>query len=327
MDVDEIRLKLAARPSVHLLCKGAFLQEPIAIGSRAVLVPLKPLGYLAQADYVGRYVHELTDALVDADAVNSLAQQGANAWPVVAIVAQCSKDAAPEALELEAEPQLQRGRQLLAWASGDDVTPFGVVTVPCKGSYFRMMPPHSRRRQRLGFGNTGNDYSRQIERIVESAEADDHFAFAISIYHDAMREDDPRFRIARLFNCLECLAGRLKNSDRPSRKAVKHLLGLSAGGMDEVSGDLGKIRYDPIEIAGRVRDKLFHGTPFRSSDLNAESQPAFALYEQRPQHIAETLQMHCELEIARWANGVSRGRTGDGAQGDAPEHERSEGAS
>ncbi len=66
-------------------------------------------------------------------------------------------------------------------------------------------------------------------------------------------------------------------------------------------------QYDRIEIAGRLRDKLFHGVPFRKKDLNAVSKHVFELIENNPESIAASLGNDCELEFARWANGVSNG--------------------
>jgi len=59
---------------------------------------------------------------------------------------------------------------------------------------------------RLGFGNTGEDHPAQADRICQAAEADDHFEYALSLLHNANQEANPQFKIARLFNGLECLA-------------------------------------------------------------------------------------------------------------------------
>jgi hypothetical protein len=163
-----------------------------------------------------------------------------------------------------------------------------------------------KKRTRLGFGNTGEDFNNQINRIIERSKKDEHFTYALSILHDANFEVNPKFRIARYFNCLECLAYKLKDKDTRSRKAVKKLIGLEDGAMCEISIQEKKYRYDRIEIAGRIRDKLFHGTEFKKKDLNKESKDAIELYELHPEQIATTIQDDCEIEIARWANGASR---------------------
>lgn len=66
-------------------------------------------------------------------------------------------------------------------------------------------------------------------------------------------------------------------------------------------------KFDRIEIAGRLRDKLFHGVPFKESDLNSQSKHVFELIKCEPELIASSLRDDCELEFARWANGASNG--------------------
>ncbi len=305
---DELLQHLRRRPAVHQLCSGAFLQEPIWLSEDIVAVVLLPLGFKTQAEYTARYAHEIAAANVDAAAVSNLAAQGSNALPVIAIARFFSIDATPENLESVAAPDLEQARRVLGWASADEVTPFASVTLTTTESFFRLVAPHSRLRQRLGFGNTGVTFHSQIARIIHAAKEDEHFEFALSLHHDALRETNPQFRIARLFNCLECLAYKLKGRhEEKSRRAVKDLLGLEDGASVELYLGGVKYRYDAIEIAGRIRDKLFHGVAFQETDLNEESRPAFYLYTNHPDQIVNTIQGYCEMEIARWANGASRG--------------------
>lgn len=299
---------LRAKPAVHQLCAGAWLQAPFRLSSDVVAVPFGELGFTRQAEHLSRYVIEIIRGQVDQPAFESLTKAGANALPVIALCAPIAVDARPEELEALAAERLDRGRQALAWATGEEIVPFGMVVVGSGATHFRMLPPHSRRRQRLfGLGGARDDFQASLSSIVKVAEVDEHFAYALSLHHDALREVNPRFRIGRLFNVLECLAYRLKSEARPSRKAVKYLIGLE----DEppVMANIGgkEYRYDCVEIGGRVRDKLFHGVPFRAEHLNLESRAAFELYEHQPQVIADGLAVHCEIQIARWANGSSRG--------------------
>ncbi len=105
------------------------------------------------------------------------------------------------------------------------------------------------------------------------------------------------------------LAYALKDGDTGSRRAVKIMLGLENGAKTNLQVGGRKISYDRIEIAGRLRDKFFHGSPFREEDLIEEARPVFFLIEHHPQMIADTLLADCELALARWANGASPART------------------
>lgn len=118
----------------------------------------------------------------------------------------------------------------------------------------------------------------------------------------------PSSRFVGYFNVLESLAYALKNADTGSRRAVKIMLGLEAGAMCNLQVDGRQISYDRIEIAGRLRDKYFHGSPFREEDLIAEARSVFYLIEHRPEIIADALLTDCELALARWANDASPAR-------------------
>jgi hypothetical protein len=337
------------KPSVHKLCYGAFIQEPLQLKENIFAFPLKPLGFSDESHYAARYVVDICDGTVDEKQLFSLKQQGENALPVIALVVLLTQEKDPKLMEADAENSLEFPEKIIEWAAGESLTPFAYITSCQEQDFFRILPPHSRRRQRLGFGNTGDDYSRQLSRMVNCAEKDEHFLFALGLYRDALAEENEVFKIARFFSCLESLAYKLKSEkippeeilpqattkfdftkpfaslkslvctkcskkqpvkktrNVPSRKAVKRLLGLEEGAMVHMNIQGKEYKYDRIEIAGRLRDKLFHGVPFTPKDLNKESKHVFELLENAPEQIANSLRDDCELEFARWANGASNG--------------------
>jgi hypothetical protein len=299
---------LRRRPAVHQLCQGIFIQEPVWLSENLLAVPLKALGFSGQAHFTAQYAVEVAGVQVDSNGVENLAIQGKDAFPIISIVRFWQIDAPVEVLDRLSEQQFTQARRVLGWSSGDQITPFSMLTCTADQSFFRLLLPHSRRRHRLDFGNTGVSHHSQISQIYQASRNDEHFDYALSLLHDALREANPHFKIARLFNCLECLAYKLKSKHGgKSRKAVKELLGLPDGAMTEENINGLKFRYDAIEISGRLRDKLFHGVIFRPEDLNQESRNVFTLLESHPQNIVASVLGYCEVEIARWANGSSRG--------------------
>lgn len=298
---------LRQRPSVHKLCYGAFIQETLKLKENVYAVPLKAIGFAKESEYTAQYVIDVCGGSVEQKQIDSLIQQGKQSLPVIALVVVLDQFDTPERMEFKAEEELAIPEKVTGWSAGESLIPFAYITSSIEQHFFRILPPHSRRRQRLGFGNAGNDYLEQISRMVECAEKDEHFLFAISLYRDALAEDNQIFRIARFFSCLESLAYKIKSAKFPSRKAVKALLGLEDGAMTHHHIDGKNYKFDRIEIAGRLRDKLFHGVPFKESDLNAKSKHVFELMESKPEIIASSLRDDCELEFARWANGASNG--------------------
>lgn len=273
-------------------------------------MPLAPLGFEAEFDYVADYFQQFFGVELSQKDVQVGSAQRAEALPVIAVIHFPETGEVPEELEAVARNSLLRAEQIVAWATGDRLIEFAYVTVTDKGDkFFRMIPPYSRRRQRLGFGNTGEDFQGSVDRIRDAAEEDSRFAFAMSMFADASHEPNALFKVCRLFNILESLAYALKDGDTGSRRAVKIMLGLENGAKTNLQVGGRKISYDRIEIAGRLRDKFFHGSPFREEDLIEEARPVFFLIEHHPQMIADTLLADCELALARWANGASPART------------------
>lgn len=306
MKEEDLNKILQMRPAVHELYYGAFIQETLQIKDNLYAIPLRSLGFQTQAEYLGLYSVQIAKTAVDKVGIENLIAQGSDAFPVIALVFINSTDSTPELLEKEAQKEFDKAIKVISWASGDETSAFGVLTLTTNQSYFKLLLPHCNKRIRLGFGNTGEDFKNQITSLINAIEKDEHFEFGITMYHDALKESNPQFQIARFFSCLECLAHKIKSKERPSRKAVKYLLGLEDGAISEVHIDGKKYRYDAVEIAGRIRDKLFHGVKVIKSE-NTEVKMAYELYESHPEQIASSMKSYCEIEIAKWANGASRG--------------------
>jgi hypothetical protein len=307
---------LRQRPAVHMLCRGAFLQETLSISPTLFAVPLTELGMKDEARIATEYASTLSPGRADAMGIGNLANQGQNAHPLLALVVFGVDIAPPNSMETEATPALERARAIASWSAGATAIPFAFVIATQEGTYCRMVPPRETRRIRLGFGNTGVDYTKQLSRIFDAAEYDERFAFALTLFRDALREPNAEFRISRFYACLEALAYHLKRKHHgKSRDAIRDLL----GGDDQYIARLRfasepEITFDRIAIAGRMRDKFFHGASFDGTTLSAADRVAYTRLRKQLDYLADLLQADCELEIARWANGHSRGQppTGDG---------------
>lgn len=309
MNHKETAQQVSRSPAVHRLCYGAFLQAPIWVSPDVLAVPLAALGFNAELGYVATYLRQFFGIELTSEQAKAGVAQGAESLPVITVIHFPAASAQPEVLEAEAQAHLEQAEQIIAWVSGERLTEFAYVTVT--GQYppvFRMVPPHSRRRQRLGFGNTADAFQISVDRIRQAADEDPRFAFAMSMFADATHEANPLFKVCRLFNVLESLAYALKGEGTGSRRAVKIMLNLEEGALCHLQVDSCQISFDRIEIAGRLRDKFFHGTPFREEDLILTARQVFYLIEHRPDLIADALLADCELALARWANDASPAR-------------------
>ena len=306
-ELSETQQKLSARPSVHELCAQTFIQQPIDLPG-VVAVPLAALGFAAEASYTAQYVVEVTKGTVDQPAYQKLVEEGGKARSVVALMCPLEDADSPDGAARQVDGRLETARQILSWATGNEVEPFARIFALGDETYFQILPPQSGRRFRLGFGNTGSDFSRMLTRIWELQQDHEQFAFALSLLHDANREGNPLFKIAKLFNCLEALAHKLKSKGRGSRAAIRLMLDVLRGAMTEIEMDGTKHRFDVIEFAGLIRDRVFHGKPHEEKDSKGVPGSTYELLAHAPDRVVSSLLVHCELEIARWANDASLAR-------------------
>jgi hypothetical protein len=300
---------LRRRPAVHLICIGSWIQTPLELGDEVMAVPLAPLGFAGEVHYLAQYVVQIVGAGFDATIAEKLIAEASESNPVVALCARLTVDAEPHVLEEFASARLKKAQQVLSWISAREVSAIGVVVATTTLTHVRPLPPpYENRRFLFGIGGSREQFQETVLAVSRRAAEDERFAFALSLYHDALKEPNAEFRIARMFNVLEALAFRIKAHVQGTRRAVKRLLGLADDARAEMAYEDSRYRFDPIEIAGRLRAKLFHGVPFRERDLNAELRPVFALLRAHADDVAKIIGGYCELELNRWARGTSKGQ-------------------
>ncbi len=150
MNHSDIKEILSRRPSVHKLCYGAFIQEALKLKENVYAVPLKALGFASEAQYASQYVVDICGGNVEQKQFDVLIEQGQQALPVIALVVVFENTDSPVNLESNAEKQLLIPEKIAGWSAGEPLIPFAYITCDIDQHYFRVVPPHSRRRQRLG---------------------------------------------------------------------------------------------------------------------------------------------------------------------------------
>ena len=146
---------------------------------------------------------------------------------------------------------------------------------------------------------------------------DDQLHYFVSMIEQIYGLQDEVFRIARYYSLMEAMAGAIKSpfehqSGNPAmtRTAIRFMIGYF------LEFDIPRFtvtpdrdfEFDHIELAGRVRDKLFHGggTLVRN-DVPNVLRPGVDLLSLKPDMISHRLRRDCELEIVRWSRRESRG--------------------
>jgi hypothetical protein len=304
----QILARLCSRPSLHVLYAGAYLQSPLFLNEEVSIIPLNSLGKATEAHFLVEFVRTIGADVSHLD-VSSLVAQGTRQRPVVVLTV-TSEDLANATVESAARrPILTRAEAVMAWATGNHPLPFATVlatdeSISCGITHVGEQV----RRQRLGFGNTGPGFVSQMRALLRAIEEDEHFAFALSMYRDAVREENLHFKAARYFACLEALAYRLKGDGIASREAVRQLFRPNISYEMQIEIDGKRMNIDVVEICGRIRDKLFHGVPFTERDLKAEVRSYFSVLQKDPLPLVGQIEAFCEVQLARWANATSPGK-------------------
>jgi hypothetical protein len=296
-----------ARPSVHVLCVGSSIQSPLHLGNDVLAIPLAPVGFADGANYMARYVRQVLGDEINGSLIGGILNETREANPIIAMSLRLAIDAEPRALEELAARRLEHAQRVLSWVSAGNVSAIGIAIATSSGVFVRSTPRDYTSRIVL-FGGNRDQFQETVLAISDRATVDERFAFALSLYRDALAEPNPQFRIARMYNVLEALAYRVK-ARMESRKAVKQLLRLAPDARAEVAYGDSKYRFDAIEIAGRLRDKLFHGSPFREEHLSESVRSAFAMLTTNAGDLASIIAGYCELELNRWALGTSEGQS------------------
>lgn len=188
-------------------------------------------------------------------------------------------------------------------------------TKPEQGHAEFVAPPYRR-----GIINRYTDDPVSVEllgRCVTDRISDDRLHYFIELLVQSHAIEDEQFRIARLFSILELLSGPIKSQfnkqghEKATRTAIRFMLGYF------VDFDIPRFtllpdrefEFDHIELAGRLRDKIFHGGgTLDATDVATILQPGVELLKLRPGMISHQLRKDCEREIGRWATGESRAR-------------------
>lgn len=296
---DDVDHHIRRRPSVHQLCLGPFTQHSLFVSKEVLAVPLGSAGFGDVAQLVGDYVSADLCEEIENKHVDALREKGKDALPSVALVWHPTVDAPTEVLVTSATSSFSKARQVLSWVSGEEVAPVAYVVLHTQGVAFQVMPPRSRKRQRLWFGAKEVDqFELSAVTLATASENDSNLGFALELFHDAVRESNDLFRIVRLYNVLECLAAKHKEDGVGSRDAVRAMLGMQPGPSLVIAHKQTEVRFDLIAVSGKLRDKILHGAPLTEDAFAVADRGAYSLLLEQPLLVANELQWRIEHEIS-----------------------------
>lgn len=294
-----------SRPAIHELCRGVFLQDQVQLPDNVLLTPLTPL----ERDSEVAYCEGLAGAITGVPGQLWPGKNGPPAAHVVAISLMLPPGSDAN-LTPERSARIRTSESLLTVITGSRPNPFALICASESTVRAALLRSKlERQRFSLGPGNQRSAIEEMSRDIASRLKDDRHFSFALALFENAAAETDSEFKIALLFDCLEALAYRLKGGDVGSRQAVRQLFPPDISYKIGIRVSDQALPVDVIEVAGRVRDKIFHGVPFSAADLKPkELQQYYEQAAKQPLELLLALEEFCRLHLVRWARGLSPGQ-------------------
>jgi hypothetical protein len=292
---------------------GPPVERQIALTDDTLVVPLGPLGNKHHVEW-GNLFTNLVGIPTDANFQISAEAQGAMFNDATAIVYR-----SPGADEFRAATEgrssmVQRHRALLGLFAATEHKPILRLTwnEPARGRVEFLAPLYRGLSSRHGLDPVSPDF---IRFCATERRNDDQLYYFLGLLTQAHGIEDLVFRIARYYSLLEAIAGPIQSQferqagEPRARSAIRYTIGYF------IDFDIPRFtilpaedfEFDHIELAGRIRHKIFHGGgALTRADVTKALEPGLQLLARRPDMIAHWLRRDCELEIVRWARRESR---------------------
>lgn len=331
---DEYLEEIRRRPSVHVLCTGAMLLERMEISDDIVCIPCAPIGNQTKATILAKYALEILKIPFDQHGFDHAFAAGLMNDPMTVIVIKNRYNGTLDEINQKIEGKLKLSLNIVSSILGKPLFPFYELFVSeNKTSQFRMVPQIGHRSQtRTGIFRYEMENSDLARRLFSAAQKEDRLSFILSLLHDLIRENNPEFQIARVFNVLEAIAWEQKRELRTvstwssfqswlfsivgrrvsgqdsqvgSRAAVRRLLNMEGNkSLREFKYKSVSYKFDPIEFSGHIRDKLYHGARIRRSKLPTKVRPGLDLMQNNPHMIVDVLMDFAKTAVYSWINEI-----------------------
>jgi hypothetical protein len=153
----------------------------------------------------------------------------------------------------------------------------------------------------------GDDF---IKYFTQEHLNNDGIIYRLSLLDQANSTPDESFRIASYFSILETLASPItsqfkeQTGDNKKRAAIRYMLGyfIKQHTPKFTINNSQEFEFDHIELAGKVRDKIFHGGGgLKEKDVNINLKSGVLLLQSRPDMICHVLRRDCEIAIYTYA--------------------------
>jgi len=296
------------------LCVGPALGRVIELDPRTAAFPLKPLGNNSNVNYGADFIR-LLGVPIDRAFHEKATTEGRSFHGVTALVYCDQTDEEFQRATQGLSTHTARSRALISFFLAGELVPIIRFAwyAERKGAAEFLAPRSLRGLPKRQPDDPVNPTF--LEKVHVTAETDNLFHYYLGILQAAQGEVDAAFRIARLFTLLEALAAPISSSlsrdgeKVGSRTGIRVLLGyyvefdIPIFTVDDVT----IYEFDHVELAGQLRDRLFHGgSNLKEEDVKDAVKPGVQLLNTNANMIAHALRRDCERELVGYAERTGR---------------------
>lgn len=245
-----------------ILVYGPHIDETIEVFGNTLLIPLKPMYHNHYIKYLEdffstfnyRYANYNLD-IFDKDYSENI--------PTCYIICKSEKPISSiSKFNTAHQESIEKAKLFLALISGQSATEFFKVAKINGKIFYKTELLQFNKLHRLWLNDQEKiDFINNAEKTIKTQQ------FAVSLFHDANKEDNYMYKIARYFMVLESITGSHSQSKNHIRKFFsinKHSYKMNyTNTIDNYTQNI-----DAIEVAGTIRAKLFHGAKLKYKHFN-----------------------------------------------------------
>lgn len=313
-----IRNLTNGKPTIIEVCTGSTLSTPMQLNEYCTAYPLSALSNDGAIAYGSKLLNALGIRTDDAFYKIALTQ-GSEFYRACMIVVHGHKER-KELLDIA-----NKARTLLSFYLATELT--SILRIQWIGGSNQatadFLPPRSVNglSGRHPLDPVNEDFLRFC---MHEREDDQRLHYFIGLLEQCQGLFDERLKISRLYSLLESLAApiisqfsRQSTKGMLSRTSIRYMLGYFLD-MDiprfTLQNPNEDYEFDHIELAGQLRDKIFHGGGTLSIDgVSEKLKPGVLLLQKHPRLISHCLRKDCERAIVEWAK--REGRAWSAAEG------------
>lgn len=293
---------------------GPPLPQVLQLDRQTLAYPLGPIGNGANIDFGIRLINSL-GVPSDLGFLKEAEQQGAPFNDLMALVIVGLENDEFDKAARGQSKRIDRCRSLLGlYVAGQQMPILRIQwNEPKLASAEFLAPIYRGVRNRVSDDPISPEF---LSSCTSEHYTDDQLHYFIGILEQIHGIKEFSFKIARYYSLLEVMSSPIKSQFEKqsggssiTRTAIRFMLGY----FQEFDiprftiNPENDFEFDHIELAGRIRDKIFHGGgEIKHSDVPIELRSGVDLLNQRPDMITHWLRRDCESEIFRWAQRSSR---------------------